>query len=201
MKAKGFTLIELLVVIAIIAILAAILFPILASAKVTAKQTGCLNNIKQLGAAFVVYADDNDGRFPCQTAWYVLKWRDSNTYQNWGRSIYPYVKNERVFVCPNYPWVGRNYDSYMANGMIIVSALRASMVKRASKCILLFCGGYLWDRVHIQPYWFGGKWQRYSDIRWAGHRDGHIIAFADGHAALVKHQYVTDNLDAMYSPY
>jgi prepilin-type N-terminal cleavage/methylation domain-containing protein len=63
-RRHAFTLIELLVVIAIIAILAALLLPALAKAKERAKRASCLNNIKQLTLATVMYADDNDGSFP-----------------------------------------------------------------------------------------------------------------------------------------
>ena len=61
---KGFTLIELLVVIAIIAILAAILFPVFAQAREKARQTSCLSNLKQIGTATMLYADDYDECLP-----------------------------------------------------------------------------------------------------------------------------------------
>lgn len=61
---KGFTLIELLVVIAIIAILAAILFPIFATARLRAKDASCLSNLRQISTAINLYESDWDDRLP-----------------------------------------------------------------------------------------------------------------------------------------
>lgn len=60
----GFTLVELLVVIAIIAVLAAIVLPVFDKATARAQGIQCVNNQKQLGLAWQVYADDNGGHFP-----------------------------------------------------------------------------------------------------------------------------------------
>jgi prepilin-type N-terminal cleavage/methylation domain-containing protein/prepilin-type processing-associated H-X9-DG protein len=89
----GFTLIELLVVIAIIAILAAILFPVFARAKMAAKKTADLSNFKQIGTAFQIYASDWDDR--------TVDTDHENGY-DWFDPLYPFVKNREVFRSPAY---------------------------------------------------------------------------------------------------
>ncbi len=100
MRRRGFTLIELLVVIAIIAILAAILFPVFAQARESARSTQCLSNMRQLGTGVVMYTNDYDEMYP-ELASGGCWGRAGIANSLWSRQIYPYVKNKGVFNCPS----------------------------------------------------------------------------------------------------
>jgi prepilin-type N-terminal cleavage/methylation domain-containing protein/prepilin-type processing-associated H-X9-DG protein len=99
---RGFTLIELLVVIAIIAILAAILFPVFARAREQARKTACLSNLKQIGLACHMYAQDYDELFPVDN-------HACNPHLRLVNEIMPYVKNQGIFYCPSAPATGMAY--------------------------------------------------------------------------------------------
>ncbi len=100
LKSRAFTLIELLVVIAIIAILAAILFPVFAQAKLAAKKTADLSNIKQIGTAVVLYINDSDDVYP-MASYFSQGVAYGNMYR-WSSQLClgPYIKNTQIFQAP-----------------------------------------------------------------------------------------------------
>ncbi len=111
MRQRGFTLIELLVVIAIIAILAALLFPVFATARGKAREIACVSNLRQIGLSIKMYAQDYDELYP-----WAVDPTDKFTPQIWSafpdfqaqipnmpmihEALQTYIKSPELFRCP-----------------------------------------------------------------------------------------------------
>ena len=114
---KGFTLIELLVVVAIISLLAAILFPVFARARESARRASCLSNLKQIGLSMMMYVQDNNETYPTAATSNIAL--DGSSYEGfWTVRIYPYVKNGQIFQCPNSSGEVKEYNIPYAGGNI-----------------------------------------------------------------------------------
>jgi prepilin-type N-terminal cleavage/methylation domain-containing protein len=201
----GFTLIELLTVIAVVAILAALLLPTLSRAKDKGGQTTCVNNLRQIGIAIRLYADDNKESLP------VLP--DPNPYPNGVGAYYkqlvkgylglsgPASPAEKVFICPAdrifSTQVGHAFTSYTFNGYEVgpeslprITGQKLTAIKVPAKGVL----------VGEWPAFFGGSWhpvinRDYSDAK-------NVLAFVDGHSGLTKIYWdgVADSDPANYEP-
>jgi prepilin-type N-terminal cleavage/methylation domain-containing protein/prepilin-type processing-associated H-X9-DG protein len=122
---SGFTLIELLVVIAVIAILAAILFPVFAQAREKARQTTCTSNVKNLGLAVMMYAQDYDETYP--PLWYAA----GNGH--WPNTVRPYIGQggsdptgklwtKGIMQCPSAPLKEPGWSYAMSEEMGVYDA-------------------------------------------------------------------------------
>ena len=130
-KNRGFTLIELLVVIAIIAILAAILFPVFATARKKAQQARCLNNVKQLGMAFLMYASDNDDAFPITSGSDVSYWP-------WIEGTWKYMTDRRILDCPSNGYTAHTGGIYCCYGMNEnLSGKKVNFAQNVSRLLVL----------------------------------------------------------------
>jgi prepilin-type N-terminal cleavage/methylation domain-containing protein/prepilin-type processing-associated H-X9-DG protein len=193
---SGFTLIELLVVIAIIAILAAILFPVFAKAREKARQTTCMNNMKQLGLGWTLYAEDWDGTYPGD------RYDDARGHTTWKSSVASYVKVTN-FRCPS----NEHFDewaeddliqtgrSYCMNGASAYDGLSSGDVKEAAGIIAICECRYQYPDVYpADETWSSFLYSSDSNPTpnsYEGVMQTHgsgitNFAFFDGHAKAMK---------------
>jgi len=115
---KGFTLIELLVAVATIAILAALLLPVLSKAKIKAQRASCVSNLRQLGFGWIIYSHDNNGLLPesysgSSNTWVMGNMRKPTEATDSGLivqgKLFPYTRDTKVYHCPGD--TGVTFDS------------------------------------------------------------------------------------------
>jgi len=209
-KCKGFTLIELLVVIAIIAILLAILMPALHRVREQGKRAVCLSHLRQLGLAWIMYADENNdvlvngaigysnrnmswGDHTGEVAW--VDRIDTSNYEAAEQAIkdgalYPYIKNVDMYKCPT----GRRGEALTYSIMFSMNAVnhpptqgvRGAHIKRRSE---ITNPAPAFRLVFIDEGWMtpDAFAVHYDQEQWwddppVRHGDGTTLSFADGHA-------------------
>ncbi len=183
MRRKGFTLIELLVVIAIIAILAAILFPVFARARENARKANCLSNLKQIGSAAMMYAQDYD-EVTVPAYFYENGSACPANLTGWWKLLESYTKNEQVKVCPSghHTCVWGVPISYGVNALVMYRSL--ALFQNPADLIQFFDNGVymeIYDPDNYADYGVvdGGYVAR-------RHGDGFNAAFCDGHVKWIR---------------
>ena len=162
-----FTLIELLVVIAIIAILAALLLPALSSAKETARSIQCLNNMQQIGKGSMIFATDNDSRFPGYGIWEGA----STSFVSW-----TCVLNASVFKSKNWydkgvvpaSFADRRFNKLICSSKIFPGTT-VHQVSRFYLMSTVAIGGISWDPANTSDKKVAGE---YGKIIPMGQRPG-----------------------------
>lgn len=218
-NATGFTLVELLVVIAIIAILAAMLLPALAAAKAKAKRAGCSSNMRQIGLAIRMYADDYRGWGPETT-------HGNPTNRSWIFTMSPYVGNvDRIRTCGADTMararITNNASSYTLNeytavdqispfGDVIETFRKLDALKQPSATFTVFevadnaSLSVTADHTHSRN-WFNGWPTVLFDIQPDRHRcvaanadhtlgDANYLC-ADGHVSAIKASRMKQRID------
>ncbi len=197
----GFTLIELLIVLAIIVLLVGLLLPALAAARRTGQQATCLTNVKQIGVALELHANDHNDYYPMAGSlldWGMTEVRPGNIeLPSWMEQLDYYVSAERpVFDgCPNYPvetpfhyFMGARAAYHEAGGRF--AAVRRVKIRLTSAFILGGDNNKDFKESPIpdadkddytQECFLGG-----DDMWWPHHDGGLNGLFADGHAEYAR---------------
>ncbi len=218
---SGFTLIELLVVIAIIAILAAILFPVFARARESARKASCQSNLKQVGLAWMQYAQDYDdkvmpggalGGSVAEPKIWVGAFDSSNNIIPKTSYLEPYMKADQVYACPSFvsgsaadwksPFLGYGYNRHLfgviGNGGTPYSERTISSFERPSETLAFSDSGVLRSS--------GVEWTQWaypalapSGVRWASFHGRHNgtgnVLFIDGHVKAYKPAFYAMDAD------
>ena len=198
-KSKAFTLIELLVVIAIIAVLMAVLMPALGRAREQGKRAVCLNNERQLTLAWIMYADENDGKICAANVGHsdygwVARMDIGDPLADRIASIqagmlYPYCQNLQLYKCPSgVRGEIRTYSIVSPMNTNIGSSQKGEVFKnktripRPGERIVFVDEGIISNFAYNVTY----NEPRWKDLPPLRHGNGTNFSYADGHSEYWK---------------
>jgi type II secretory pathway pseudopilin PulG len=203
------TLVELLTVIGIIAVLAAILFPVFSKVKRKARQTQCISNLRQIGAAVQMYNEDYNGIYP-----YGVDPADKyapeiwDRYPEWQRqlptmpdvndALAPYIRSRDLWRCPSdigYDWLDIAYvpldaqptsfrkfgTSYVYRTELTFRGLAVDTLRRPAEVNMFMDGSGQWHGDRGDDLW----------------KYWYCVVFCDGHAKMVNR---SDYMNAWLEP-
>ena len=198
-KKKGFTLIELLVVIAIIALLLSILLPGLKKAKEVAKRAVCRSNLKQLTLAWILYADDNDGKICAANIGHSpYGWVDTMDVNDpievqiqaiKNGMIWEYCETIKLYKCSTVPpHELRSYSIVSSMNTNIGGSWKGKVFKNKSEIPNAPGRIVFIDEGKVSNYAFSvhADENAWRDIPPIHHSEGTTFSFADGHSEYWK---------------
>ena len=198
-ESTAFTLIELLVVIAVIAVLMGILMPVLGRAREQGKRAVCLNNVRQLNLAWIMYADDNDGKICAANVGHSeYGWvgdmlsTDSEDVQLeaiQAGMLYPYCKNLKLYKCPTgIRGEMRTYSIVSSMNTNVGSSWKGEIITnrnrshRSAERVVFVDEGKISDHAFSVSY-NKEAWMDRPPLR---HGNGTNFSFADGRSEYWK---------------
>lgn len=187
MKHRAFAPVEVIVVVLIIAVLTAILYPVIAPRPPHGSyRSVCQSNLKQIGFAFMQYADENGERFP-----------SVDGAGGWAKALQPYARSWAIFQCPTDKTSAPETTDYFINAR----AANMKLEDFEDRSLSILAGEGASDQTpNINIKQLPDAWRKNSKSPAKRHLDGANTLFADGRVKWLKPEKITFDKPSVNHP-